>query len=465
MLKAPPYYILLIVILFVLQAVFTFNSMNQIRYEELAESVRNPFWFHNRLMYDGLSGSISWYGLQALIYNIFGFHLYTAKFIRLALYLVSLLCLASILKKHLGKKIAWLPLLTIGLSPTILYFNTLQTTYGIDLQLLPIILWLFQKNVLVMSGAWFLAMIAWLAYPTFIFYLPLLAILYLRHFFNSWKKLLLSMTLFILPLILTFIYIENTKSLINDPVSGSGLFRGGVRSGIDLAIFFPSLQITLSDLFIKANSYYFEAYKVEFSDYYPLISVILVIYLSIYLYFKKTKFRFALNLTYLLFILGLIVPHITGGDFNFAGIRRATPILASFYALFCLGLKIGKLKKWLFLIMLILPVHHILVYPANLAHIKDLSPYREKLWFEIEKNPQDSLKKFVDQVQKSDLTLACKDQTGQTVSCRYSEIYAGVAGSCLWNRLECHNILGLNQNSKKIIPLSVDLWNSYQLGH
>src|SRR3989344_5622438 len=103
-------YLLIPLSLFILQAILTFNSFGQIRYEELAESVRNPFWLSGRSIYDGVSSNVGWYGTNLIIYNIFGFDLHSAKYFRLFLSLVSLFCLGNILKRYLGKKMAILPL-------------------------------------------------------------------------------------------------------------------------------------------------------------------------------------------------------------------------------------------------------------------------------------------------------------------------------------------------------------------
>ena len=130
---------------FLAQTVFTLSSTSQIRYEELAESVRNVFWLQHRLIYDGISSNVGWYGTLLVIYNLFGFSLNTAKFFRLAIHSVSLLFLALLLRQYLGTKRAWLPLLAIGLSPTIIFFNSLQTSFGIDCDYLIISIYILTK--------------------------------------------------------------------------------------------------------------------------------------------------------------------------------------------------------------------------------------------------------------------------------------------------------------------------------
>src|SRR5437763_812938 len=113
------------------QLVFSVRSASQLRYEELAESVRNVFWLDHRLLYDRVSSNVGWYGLLLGIYRIGGFSLFVARGVRVVLQLTSLLCLASLLERFLGVRRAWLPLLAWGLSPTLLAFNCLQAAIGV----------------------------------------------------------------------------------------------------------------------------------------------------------------------------------------------------------------------------------------------------------------------------------------------------------------------------------------------
>src|SRR5438105_4332756 len=96
------------------------TSMHQIRYEELAESVRNVFWLSHRLVYDGVSSNVGWYGTLLIVYKLFGFSLYSAKFVRLGLHFIGLLCAADILRRCMDVRMGIVPLVVIGLSPTLL---------------------------------------------------------------------------------------------------------------------------------------------------------------------------------------------------------------------------------------------------------------------------------------------------------------------------------------------------------
>ena len=135
-------YWILVALLFAAQAAYTIGGLERLGYEELAEGIRNPFWLDHRLVYDGVSSNVAWYGLVLLVDKAFGFSPYAAKYVRLALYVPFLLCSALLLKRWIGVRRAWAPLLALGLSPTLLYFNSLGTAYGTDVELFPVVLFL-----------------------------------------------------------------------------------------------------------------------------------------------------------------------------------------------------------------------------------------------------------------------------------------------------------------------------------
>lgn len=470
------YYWLLAILLSLPQVLFTLNSLNQIRYEELAESVRNVYWLQQHRIYDSISSNVGWYGTLLVIYNLFGFHLFAAKFLRLGLHFLSLLSMAAILTRYLGKKYAWLPLIIFSFSPTLIYFNTLQTSYGIDLQYFPITLYLIsslnpEKKISFFSRQfllWSIAMIAWMSYPPFIFYLPVLGTLYYLKIKNKKlkvKSILLGIMAFLLPLLLAVYYLNPSDRLplFRDRKTQAGIFRGNGNFSLDPSSFWQSLTITLSDLFSQANSYYFELAKVEFSDFYPILTVLFVLIASLILLKKNIKLRLPILLSWLVLITTITFSHLSGTS-RLAGLRRSTPMLAAFYALYAIcWLIIVKLKHWDYRVkrvligtLLLLPLHHLLVYSSNLRRLKALSPYREQQWFTTAESPDKSLTLLRQQVTTDNLKLVCKDQTGQPISCRYDEVFAAVASDCLWNRLPCKQILAYDVKEKKMISLSIE---------
>lgn len=473
------YYWFIPIVLFIAQVIFTFNSMSQIRYEELAESVRNPYWLQNKTIYDGISSNVGWYGSLLIVYNLFGFSLHTAKFFRLILHLVSLICLALILKRYLGERRALVPLLAIGLSPSLMYLNTLQTSYGLDLQYLPIAAYLvlsvdFKKKALALvktAALWFIAMLAWMSYPTFIFYLPVFLGGYLWQMLNQsvlsktsqmGQYLVVGVLTFMAPLSLAFAYVKDRNMLLFDPQSPGGIFRGGGSFSGDGNLFLANLSTTLSDFFTKSNSYHFDLKKVEFSDFYPYLAVTVVLIYAIQLLVKAKKFRFLILICLYLIFAGLVLV-----NFNIIpGVRRSTAALAGFYGLFVLIWYKDTLVKNLFLgVLLLIPLHHLIVLPVNTAHLKDPSFYADQSWFKLADTPSQSLEMMVNTIQRQDLNLTCQSQAGVKVVCRLPEVYAAVAGSCDWNQLRCLNIQTFDPRSGQLIELSTKLWEEYYFEH
>lgn len=475
--------------IFILQLIFTFNSMSQIRYEELAESVRNVYWFQNHIVYDGVSSNVGWYAILALFYKLFGFSLFSAKFLRLFISFISIFCLALLLKKYLGTKRAFLPLIAIGLSPTLLFFSTLQAQYGIDLQIISTLLYLiltlnFKRKIQsyikqILIGL--IAIFAWTSYPTFIYYLPALIFLYIWRVTKNQEvrdgkceaRILLPLFSFLSPLIFFFIYIKNRNLLIYDNATQSGIFRGAGKLDLNLNQILQNLNKLFIDLFDKGNSYYYEVASSDFSNFYPITTIVFISFTAIFLLFKNKKYRFLILFGLSIFLFNLIISSITSDPSNKPGIRRNTGVLFSIYFFYTVSwyyvssnkLKVSLFKWVIIIIFLLLPIHHLLVYPANLAHLKTESPNKYGLWFGIANDPAKSLDTIINITLREDLRLSCKSKDGKDNFCRYNEIYAAVAGSCNWNKLRCNNILGYDYKTNKFIPLSTKLWGNYYWEH
>ncbi len=470
--------------LFLAQLIFTFNSMGQLRYEEVAESIRNVFWLQKSFIYDGISSNVGWYGLLLIVYNIFGFSVNTAKIIRLFLSLMSIISLALLLKKYFGEKAALVPLLAICLSPAMLYFNTLQASFGIDLQYLFICLYLVDslssagRNVFFIKEflLWLLAMIAWMSYPSFIFYLPVIGILYIRNLLATKEQPLLfvhmafSLTAFILPLSAAFLLISDKNLLIYDPVVRSGIFRGGGAFAPDIQIFFYNFGKLLSDIFIQANSYHFDLNSTEFSDIYPAAALIFVLIFSIWLAIRKRQIRFLLLLIWFSILFEVLFVNLTSGK---PGMRRNTSLLAFIYALYTISwyylfvkFKANILRNAGLFLLLLIPLHHLLVFPGNVSHLNDRSPFRYDLFSESNgNNSSKTLDQLVAASQNKEIQFACGDTTGNLKQCRYVEMYAAIAGYCYWNQLNCHLVKGYDSKSGRYVYLNPELWRSYYWDH
>lgn len=494
------WYWLLVIILWCVQVVYTLHSTNKIRLEELAESVRNVFWLQNRAIYDGISSNVGWYGTLLVIYNLFGFFLFEAKYYRLVIHLISLLCIAKLLKKYLGEKKAWLPLLVIGLSPTLLYFNTLQTSFGIDLQYFPICLYLLLtinfSNQLTATIKqfllWSLAMISSMSYPSFVPYIPILMIIYMTLLVKVSKNLgiikvymniLISLVSFCLPFIFVLNFLREPQLLIFDSHVKSGIFRGGGKITYSLSIIRNNIidgtwQV-MKDLFINPNSYYFEAdiVRAEFAHHWLWGAVGFILLISFFLFIKVKKARLPLILSWLLIIGSLIMGNISGAPF---GLRRCTGFLASFYAIYICVWKYGIRRYYLgnfwltiliILSLLLIPLHHLKVYPNNFVALYLLNPHAtDSCYNKISNRPDMSLNYYLNQVKnfaKINQIAETKDSfnINPNWECRLHYLYSGIAGSCLWNHLNCPPILGYDENTKGFIRLSTTLWENYYFNH
>lgn len=479
-------YWLIPVFLIICQSVWTFSSTSQIRYEEIAESVRNVFWLQNQVVYDGISTNVGWYGTLLILYKIFGFSLFTAKYYRLFLFAISIFCLAITLKKYLGERSSVIPLLVIGLSPTFLYFTTFQTSYGIDISYLLICIYLLDKivfkfyfrNLIWQIIFWLIAMISWMSYPSLAFYLPAFWIIYIiklikspTNFSERAGYILISLSAFLLPLIISFLYIKNSSILWYDQNNMSGIFRGAGTFIFDSSNWIKNIYGFSTDIFYTGSSYNFEILKGDFSGYYPVLTVCLTIIFSLYLLVKVKKLRILLICIWLTLIICLIFGNLAFDPTLKPGIRRNTAGLAAFYGLFIttwfyviIYFK-HDVKRIIFIaILCLIPIHHILVFPANLSYLSKPSIFQYKELM-IKGGPVESLKYYISQAQNQELFLSCQNNMGKKIFCRYVEIYAAVAGSCLWNNLECRQILGYDDKKNEFIPLSTKLWETYYFSH
>lgn len=483
------FYYIVPLLAFLLQLLMSLNSFNQLRFEELIESVQAPFWLDNRLIISGLHVNVGWYALLAAVYNIFGFSLHSGKIIYLVMTLFSNFALFYLLRRFFTVLIASIILLTIVLSPTYLYMNVLNLHWALTFHILIAILVLLylldfakKKLSLVMTGAiFFLMMWGWLSYQAFVFYIPSLIIFYwLKYRLHPWgvkahprgvKLAIVAAIAFLLPLLMLFIYVDNRHILIADNEAGRGLFRGGGRFEISQEVFAAAWTDFISDFFITGVSHHYEVKLAEFSLLFPVITLIfmaIVLYKLVSIDTKMKKF-----ILLALLVIGFdTAVFSTTSDLGMPGMKRVTPMLFSIYFLWVVvwwGVEKRKIIRpsfggrgiggiWGMRVVLgLLMVHHLIVYPVNLAAIREPSPFRVDDWFDTN-DPQMSVSKYVESAQQRDLELDCRQFVAKGMGCFYDFIYPAVAGSCEWNNLGCHKILGYDLRTNQFIPLSIDLW-------
>jgi hypothetical protein len=455
--------------------------MTHIRYEEVAESIRNPYWFKHGFITDGVSSNIGWYGILAMVYKLFGFSLFTAKTFRLIFHLVSLFALAEVLRRWMGARYAIIPLIAAGLSPVWLYFNTFQASFGIDLQYLPVVLLLLLsfrfkvsiKELLLQLLSGILCMLACMSYPTFLLYLPFLFIILVWRWWidnpRKFKFLIIPVVTFaigfLLPLFAGYTYIKNHDLLVYDQNAQAGLFRGGGKLEISGAVLNTSVRQTLSDLTNNGTSYYFDLPFPDLSNNLALIVFIVIVASGFAFGWKEKRMLAMLILVSAFILVSLLVP---GMSSNFPGLRRSTGIIAGIYALVAISFYI-TMKKWetgkviksiLIVIFLLLPFSHLTRLTKNLEACSAPSPMDDP-WFRIDKTPEVSLMNIYQGILKG-MPLSCPDSRGKPGPCRYYEIFATIAGYTEWNHLPYCPVKAIDWRTGNEVDLSVNLWENKQ---
>jgi hypothetical protein len=476
----PWLYWLIPIVSIVMQFVMTRSGTGHIRLEEISESIRGPYWFVHGRIFQGLSSHIGWYAQLVLWYQLFGFTLRGAADFRFFLHIISIICLASLLKKYLGVKIAWIPLAAIGFSPTLLYFNSLATHFGIDLQYLPIVLFLLDRiqftfykdhtviHLIPHAVLWTFVMTAWMSYPTMAYYLPALAIVYAYKMQRTYRLyLLICIVFFLLPLILGFAFIQNRTLLIYDANDHSGIFRGAAHT-LDMAHGWDRVRESFVGFATVSPSYYYEVEHVEFSNWFPLLALSAVLLITIYLWIHQKKYRLWIVPVLVIVFLNIITLWLfsdTGG-IGYASTRRATGILASFYMFFVIAChwfmnKGIHRKYWLvcFFLFLFIPIHHLAVFLPNVKVMTGPSRYDESTWFKTKRTIIESLASYQETLEKDDIQVACPYAPGIPTDCSYVRLYAAVSASCYWNHHICHQIWGWDPFHDTYVRLRIPLWD------
>ncbi len=473
------YLILLPILALLIQAYYTFSS-TQLRLEEVIETFRSVYWFDNRLVWNGSYSFLGWYSLLSFVYNNFGFSIYTVKYVKLGIELISFILLSLMLKRYLGEKIGWITFLTFAFSPTLLYLNSLQLSLGTEVSFFIICTYFitrlnFRSSVKVrvlLPLIWFTAMFAWLSYPGFIFYIPILVFISLYTCISQKVKLekrliakyvLLSLFGFFLPFIILFFYIQNRELLIYDPVMKLGIFRSYSSIELSLSLVKNNLEIFVNDFFVEPKSLYFEVEKVEFSDIYPILALLSVLTGSIIIA-KQRAFRApilgALFISLIYFISLLFV-----GPITINGIRRATVLLVIFYFLYAVALKYffeQKKSSYIKFIVLggclLILFHNLSVFPTNLKALSKESKFREKWYFNTNR-PDLIHEEILKKLQTQDIVLVCYESLRKDVVCPgLSLIYPAIAGACSWNNLACKNIMLYNPKNNKVSTFDINFW-------
>lgn len=486
---------------FTAQFVFSLAVWDRLTFEEIAESIRNPYWISHAEIYDGISSNVVFYKSLDLYYRVAGFNLFAAKEFRLILSFVSILvlvCIACRWAKH--RVSAGFALSAAALSPTLLYFGSCQASFGIDLQIFPLAaaIWLASLHagaVLsagLLSGVTLVLVLMGAAFPPGLFYLPAILVADLCiHFSRAQELREFSKVAMIrvsaaacgilVGLAIPFLLVENPLTLLYDPNTGSGLFRGGGKPTYHLMPILEAVGRTLSDLFVEGDSYQFQLPHPEFGT--PLAwvgigAMAFVLMKAALVHFplrssgllpllKRGNFQVALVAGILLATFA-VMSHVSP---NLPGLRRSAGMLVAFYLFYYVALQLsqsGRLfrSKWasriLLLAMALLPANHLFQLVRNLEELPTYSREGYPAWLMTRASAKESLAALYSEVQAG-RPLTCAEVPA---GCRYSAPFAAL-------RLTHRNtgeageleVYAEDPETGNTIPVERGLWESYYWLH
>lgn len=476
---------------FALQLLYVLVPLPQLRYEELAESYRNVYWILNNRLYDLLSHNFGWYKTLDVFYGVSGFSLRGAQYYKLMIAYVTFVSLAYIsLKIWKQWRLAIVPYAAIALSPTLLYFAPIQAQYGIDLLYVPILIalgwyaWEDTSLLHTLAGILFgfLLGLSFFTYSVFYFSVPFLGALYFlelkrrkMRLTDAWKPIG-SMLLGLTSLLCWFWPTLRDNDLLTFYVA---LIRGGGQTTIhdpNVMDFARNLWHMLQDFFGRADSYNFEHIVGDFSYLFPLLALGASAWLVFQGWQTILKYKAYIVLYGLFLSYNLYVIQYRNAPVSDSGMRRSTPVLMALYVLYGLAWYLlwhkkvvaKASQKLVVCLMLLLPLHHVLVYMPNLQSMSRASTYVYRLWlYDRGSSPQEVLQARLQKLKQEPLTLRCEelDPVAWYKECRYGETYAVLSLACHYSQRECQPIFGYDPISDDVVELSKELWDSYYWPH
>ena len=454
----------------------------QIRYEELNEAVRGPFWLEHRMVFDGVSTNVAWYGFLIATYRLFGFDLETARWARVALLAASLIALSILLHRHLRRGPATLALLAIAISPTLLYLNRITTSYGTDLLILPFCLlpldslWRRRSDASARNRAPLalalgaVTMIGAMTYPAMILLVPFLAAWAFAALprGDRLQPALGGAAGFLLPLAVATLAIRDRRTLYWDAEQHAGIFRGGATGRLtEWTDISRNLSGLAADLFTDGSSYYFELDAVEFGGVLGRAAFALVILLALYTAWKVRSARAPLATALGAALVGALATSAADGP---PGLRRATVIVGAFYlVLATIWVLLPRLttRAWartaIASALLLVPLHHALAYGDLLEQSKKPIWGRERIWFAGERTLEASVERWLSHTAAGN-PLDCRTlRTPGKQTCGYDYIYSTLAGFRLWNGQPEVEIDAIDPRTGEAVALSPSAWRSLGL--
>lgn len=463
-----------------LQMLFCWRGGFQVRYEEMAESVRNVYWFSHGLMYDYLSHNLGWYATIHWFNQLWGFSLLSARVYRVIVAGVAVGCWWWWLKQIYGNwKRALIPFFSVTLSPTLIYFNSLQALYGTDLVYIPIMLalatgarkWCGWRSYLAYLSLGWLMSLSFFTYSVFYFSLPWLLIGIGWVHWRSGKKwgILAWLMGAILPIIYLWPWLNQYRmgEFYLYLIKHGGQTYEHIPNLTDAWI---NLKHLARDLLLAGESYNFELKLADFSLGGPVLALGSALYLAIKYRLWWRRYWWVAGIILVAVVYNLYTIQYRNGPITDSGMRRSTMVLMASYWLYGLGWYLLTVKKnrvrgdgWLVILMCLLPLHHLLVYWPNWVAFGSESQFRTKLWWHEPELPITQVfEQRVEQLQQQPLSLNCGDLPPESWDreCRYQETWAALKLACEDKKLDCQPIYGYDPISQGLTEIGFDLWES-----
>ncbi len=460
--------------------------------EDAGESLRSPFWWAHGKVLNGVTSNVGYYTMVAVAQELFGFSIYLPRLLRVFLHLFSLIAVASLLRQWMGARLAFIPFLVAALSPTWLYFNSIQSIFGIDLQYAPFLIllgmWIpLRKSFTSFASLFFMgALWIWSAmnYPTGLFYLPALGLLLLWRWWKIHEKINFADLLWlgacfglgvVAPIAAALLYAESPQMLIYDPYVSAGMLRGGGYGFTRRPhVIFEHFSIVLTDLFLHSKSYFFFLPRVEFSNWFDRLGFALVslgIGVASWQCFRKRPWREALKvpqnallLWFLFFTLFIFCfPQLVA---TFPGMRRMCGALVGYYGLVAYVWYMAwkwppsALAKPLRALFVIGVLAHLTGHSLSLIQNITIAPPLandavKPEWFKVKDTIAASLQYWEEATRRGEI-LRCESLE----TCRYQEIYPAIQSYRLWNGMPPHEVKAWDPLKKIVRPIELSIWES-----
>lgn len=453
-------------------------SGNRIWHEELLESSVYVYFLKYRLIARVGADRVGWYAPLLFLYQLFGMTLETARYLKLALWLLALTGIFWFVNLVAGTETAYLALFAVGLSPVVLYLNALAIPVGTEFLYLPLMVVFVYYGMNVRTPLKYAAafvtgtllMFSLLTYPVFLFYIPaFLYFCYLTARRNPppilRKMILCALAGSVIPFLAAVGLLQNRDMFLMT------VFRGGGKLTFDISELTYNIYGFLKNFFVTGNEYISDLAVPDFSGILPLISLFGILAILLPVMKRNPAARPFVMLAVLVGLTDFCLA-ISTVDFSFGpGLRRFTPVYAAVYALYLYAWKLirSENKKRLRTLLLtgsllLLPLHHILAIPANEIKLRTVTTTTRIYFFGENRTPDENLAVSARGLVRQPVVIDCP-VIDDAVSCRNALsliLYGMYSGYCEWNHIPCKGFELRMTPGNRTVPLTREFFSDYR---